>query len=61
MPCFFILSSAATLEDHLRTIWILTYAYGDVSRPLIVVLAVDGFLSDQLEAKLALEPEDPSV
>lgn len=40
---------------------LLTDAYGDVCRPLIVVLAGDGFLSDQLEAKLALKPQDASV
>lgn len=40
---------------------LLTDAYGDVCRPLIVILAGDGFLSDQLEAKLALEPQDASV
>lgn len=40
---------------------LLTDAYGDVRRPLIVILAGDGFLSDQLEAKLALKPQDASV
>lgn len=42
-------------------ILILTYAYGDVCWPLIVVLAGDGFLSNKLEAKLALKPQDSSV
>lgn len=40
---------------------LLTYAYGDVCRPLIVVLAGDRSLADQLEAKLALESQDSSV
>lgn len=42
-------------------ILILTYAYGDICRPLIVVLAGDGFFSDQLKAELALESQDSSV
>ena len=33
----------------------LTDAHGDVGRPLVVVLAGDGPLTNQLEAKLALE------
>lgn len=52
------------LQPHpelLEMIWILTYAYGDVRWPLIVVLARDRFLSNQLKAKLALKPQDSSV
>lgn len=47
--------------SHAWIILILTYAYGDVCWPLIVVLAGDCSLSNQLEAKLALESEDSAV
>lgn len=47
--------------NNLQMILILTYAYGDVCWPLIVVLAGDSFLSNQLEAKLALKPQDSSI
>lgn len=39
----------------------LTDADGDVGRPLVVVLAGDALLPDQLEAKLALKPQDAAV
>lgn len=41
--------------NHLGVILILTNAYWDVCRPLIVVLAGNCFLSNQFEAKLALK------
>lgn len=39
----------------------LTYADGDVSGPLIVVLAVYRPLPDELKSKLALEAQNVSV
>lgn len=47
------------MEPH--TIFILTYADGDVCGPLVVVLAGDCSLTNQLKAKLALKPQDSSV
>lgn len=43
------------------TLFLLTYADGDVCWPLVVVLAGDCSLSDQLKAKLTLKPQDSSV
>ena len=48
-------SYQATDQDVERSDVMLTNAYGDVGRPLVVVLAGNGFLPNQLEAKLALE------
>lgn len=49
------------LEPPNTTTLILTYADGDVCGPLIVVLAGDCSLADQLKAKLTLKPQDPSI
>ena len=46
---------------HTLQVQILTYANGDVSRPLVVVLTSDHPLSNQLKAKLALEPQHVPV
>lgn len=49
------------LEPPNTTTLILTYADGDVCGPLIVVLAGDCSLADQLKAKLTLKPQDSSI
>lgn len=49
------------LEPPNTTIFILTYADGDVCRPLVVVLAGDCSLANQLKAKLTLKPQDSSI
>lgn len=61
MPILYSIFCSQKSVNHRWIVLILTYAYGDVCRPLIVVLAGDCFLSNQLEAKLALKPEDTSV
>lgn len=62
----FFLSTRARLRDKGRCrcsggYIVLTDADGDVGGPLVVVLAGDDLLPDQLEAELALEPQDAAV
>lgn len=47
--------------NYFHLLLVLTYTYGYVCRPLVVILAGDGFFSDQLKAKLALKPQDSPV
>lgn len=48
-------------ENQLQIILTLTYAYRDICRPLIVVLAGDRFFSNQLKPKLAFKSQDSSI
>lgn len=49
------------LQPPNSRIFILTYADGDVCGPLVVVLAGDCSLANQLEAELTLKPQDSSI
>lgn len=62
MPHFFSSIQCCHIpENQLQIILTLTYAYRDICRPLIVVLAGDRFFSNQLKPKLAFKSQDSSI